>query len=276
MLIKKTQFFIPRYDDNDDGNSNSDAGDSGNTDAGNGATGNVSDSNAGSGDNTDAGEKDKKFTQSDVNRFMAEEKRKLREQNDKLIQELETIKSSAGMTEKEKSRLENQIEEIRTQSMTEKEKAQREKKKLEAESNKTITEFKEKSEKWEKLYTEEKITRTLMDAAVEQDAFSPQQIVQILRGSTRLVEEEDGSIIPKVRFDDVDKDGKPVTLELSGSEAVKRMKDLPENYGNLFKNGATGGLGSMNVGSRGKSSYNLSDPVEYRKHRKEIIANVKK
>ena len=274
MLIKKTLYFIPRYGDEDSGSdSNADSNADGNAD------GNVDGANSTNSTNSteDSGEdKGKKFSQSDVNRFMAEEKRKLRDQNNKLIKELETLKSSAGMTEKEKSKLEQQIEEIRTQSMTEKERAQREKKKLEKESSEKIKALEEKSTKWEKLYTDEKITRSLMDAAVEHDAFSPQQIVQILRTNTRLVEnEEDGSIEPKVRFNDVDKDGKPVTLELAGSDAVKRMKDLPDQYGNLFKSGATGGLGSMNVGSRGKNSYNLKDPSEYRKHRKEIIANVR-
>jgi hypothetical protein len=220
-------------------------------------------------------ENPKTFTQDDVNRFIAEDKKKLREQNDRLIKELETIKSSAGMTEKEKEKLESQIEELRTQSMTEKERSQREKEKLETTMKTQVTELESRAKKWETLYTEEKITRSLMDASVENEAFSPVQIVQILSNNTRLIEDkETGTLVPKVRFNDVDKEGKPVTLELSTTEAVKRMKDLPDRYGNLFKSNIIGGLGSMNYSGTEKG-YNIKDPEEYRKYRQVIKSQAK-
>ena len=223
---------------------------------------------AGSGEGAGAGAGDgkgKTFTQEDVNRILADDKRKLREQNDKLIKDLDALKNSSSMSEAEKSKLASQIEALQTQSMTEKEKAQREKEKIEKDLSKTIETITKERDDWSMRCEKYMKQNELNIAANENDAFNAQQIVQILEPNTKLVEnQENGSLEIKVRFDDVDKDDKPVTLELAPKEAVKRMKDLPDRFGNLFKNNATGGLGSMNTSTNGKASVNLKDPAAYR------------
>ncbi len=65
-------------------------------------------------------------------------------------------------------------------------------------------------------------------------------------------------------------DGKPVTLDVSVKDAVKRMREMDE-YANLFIGDGTGGTGGS---TRNSSGGNLNvaelakDPVKYREARK--------
>ena len=49
------------------------------------------------------------------------------------------------------------------------------------------------------------------------------------------------------------KEGKPVTLELTPAEAVKRMSEMDE-YLNLFKGKGSGGIGGTNRGGGNKGA----------------------
>ncbi|KKK45456.1 hypothetical protein LCGC14_3165440, partial [marine sediment metagenome] len=133
---------------------------------------------------------------------------------------------------------------------------------------------------WKKLFTNSTIERSITDAAASSNAFSPRQIVAILGRDTQLVEVLDsegkptGSLEPKVRFSDKDKEGKPVTLELSPDEAVKRMREMDE-YLNLFRGDGAGGAGLRSQpGGKKPDLKNLAqDPVAWRKARKEGTVN---
>ena len=68
---------------------------------------------------------------------------------------------------------------------------------------------------------------------------------------TRLVEDIDpktgkssGRFNSVVDFPDVDAEGLPTISVMSPKDAVKRMKALPDIYGNLFKSGVVSGIGS--------------------------------
>ena len=78
-------------------------------------------------------------------------------------------------------------------------------------------------------------------------------------------------MIAKVEFSDTDKEGKPVTLDLTIAEAVKRMSEMDE-YANLFKSEGTGGVGGVNRGSSkplDAKKIAATDPALYRKLRAE-------
>ncbi len=98
-----------------------------------------------------------------------------------------------------------------------------------------------------------------------------------MHSHTRLVEDLDaegrstGEFIPKVKFNDTDAEGKPITLDLTAKEAVKRMKELPERFGNLFKSNLSGGLGgSQSVGNKPLDGERLKNMDEYRKQREKL------
>ena len=148
------------------------------------------------------------------------------------------------------------------------------KKKLESELTSRIKEADAKAEKNWNLYQDATIKRSITDAAMSNEAFRPKQIVTVLEKLTHLVEDKDedgkglGTYTPRVKFPDV-KEGKPVTLDFTVDEAVRRMKDLPDEYGNLFKSGVSGGLGG-NSGSGGSGNNDATaptDPAKYRQWR---------
>ena len=73
-----------------------------------------------------------------------------------------------------------------------------------------------------------------------------------------------------ISFADKDTEGKPVTLELSPQDAVKRMSEM-DQYLNLFKGDGSGGLGaSSRPGGKPADIVELSkDPKKYRQARKD-------
>jgi hypothetical protein len=123
------------------------------------------------------------------------------------------------------------------------------------------------------------VARSLQDAAVMADAFQPSQVVTLLKHMTRLVEEVDdktgkstGRFQIVVDFPDVDADGNPTIAVHTPAGAVKRMKDLPETYGNLFKSGVVSGIGANSStgvmpGSNGKIDLRKLTPAQYRELR---------
>ena len=72
-----------------------------------------------------------------------------------------------------------------------------------------------------------------------------------------------------VKFQDVDSKGRPVMVELSPSEVVKRMTEISE-YQNLFKGKGTGGVGGSGSQQQQKGSLAAlaKDPKAYREARK--------
>jgi len=224
-----------------------------------------------------AGGGSKQFNQDDVNRFLASEKRKWKEQQQKAIDELEALRAKANLTEEERQQYDDRIEQMKNELLTKEQLTQKEKQKMEKQYKKQIEDLTGERDAWQGRFTEATITRAITDAAVSNDAYVPGQIVAIVRPNTRLIEELDkegkptGHMIPVVKLNDTDKDGKPVTLELSPSEAIKRMKEM-DDYLNLFKGEGTGGIGGMNRGGSTKQmdlKKLAKDPAAYRAARKE-------
>jgi len=112
----------------------------------------------------------------------------------------------------------------------------------------------------------------LQDAAVAHESFSPSQIVTLLKPQTKMVEKTGekgkglGEYEPMVDFADIDLEtGAPLMTRRTPEEAVKRMKELPHLYGNLFKsNSATGGLAP---GANGQIDVRKLSPTQYREIR---------
>jgi hypothetical protein len=131
------------------------------------------------------------------------------------------------------------------------------------------------------MYRDSTVQRSSQDAAVKNDAFSPSQIVTLLKPMTKLVEVLDpitkrptGQYEVQIEMMEVN----PKTNELekmvrSPEDAVKRMKELPEQYGNLFKSGVVSGIGSGSAtggvapGQGGKIDVRKLTPAQYREIR---------
>jgi hypothetical protein len=222
-------------------------------------------------------EEKKLFTQEQVNSFLAEEKRKLKKQTEQQIAQLEELKQSKSLSDKEKADLQAKIEELTNLSLTKEQLAEKEKKKLTEEYSKTISNLNSELENWKNLFATSTIERAIMDEAIRNEAFNPAQIVALLKPATRLAEVTDnegnpipGQFVARIKFPDTDKEGKPITLDLTVQEALKRMKEQTEYYGNLFKSGLTGGIGGTNDRTTNNLDVSKMTHEEYLKFRKKL------
>jgi hypothetical protein len=230
---------------------------------------------SGGGDDTLTGGNadDKKFSQKDVNGLLAKERRRLQTENQTLVTKLQELQSKVG-TPEEKAELQTQIDNLQSKYMTDSEKAKQREADLLRQSKQEREALTAERDTWKTRFTSSTIERDITDAAAKAEAFNGQQIVALLRDKTQLAEElgEDGKptgrLIPTVEWDDVDGDKKPVKLKITVSEAVERMKKK-DDYLNLFKSTATGGIGGNgNKGNgKGKDPAKMS-PAEYREWRK--------
>jgi len=246
---------------------------SGNASGNAGATGNAGGQQGG---------KQNTFTQDDVNRFLAEDKRKHQTALSQMEAKLHEALADKSMTEATRKALEENLAAVQGQMRTKEQQLAHEKKQLEAAHHGELTELKKKLVFWEGLYRESTIDRALQDAAVKNDAFNPSQVVILLRSNTKLLEEVDetsgtttGRYRPVVEMEGNDpKTGDPVKLSCTPEEAVKRMKELPDVYGNLFKSGVVSGIGAGTAtggtpGKGGKIDVSKLTPAQYRKIRSE-------
>lgn len=217
----------------------------------------------------------KTFTQADVDRVVSErlnrEKKAFQSEKEKLVGQLQELESAKGLSDEERTALSTRIEELQTSMMTKEELSAKEKKKLEQKAAADLEASKAEISKWQGLYTNSTIERAITDAAASAEAFRPGQIVALLKPATRLVE-ENGQLVTKVKFDGKDKDGKPVQLDLTVDQAIKQMKETPEEFGNLFKSGVTPGLGGAGSAGEGAGEPDLikmaKDPAKWIEWRK--------
>lgn len=240
----------------------------------------------GSGSESEGGDKSaQKFTQEDVNRFLAEERRKEQKKNEKLEQQYAKLLENQNLSAVERAELEKDRDEMRAQFQTKEQKLLADKKRVESELTLKLEEATKRANSTWQMYEQETIHRSLLDAASKHEAYNPQQLTTMLRNQSKLVEEKDDNGKPTGRFavmvelsDQDAESGSPITTTRTPDEAVKRMKELPDLYGNLFKSGVVSGLGGssatggMTPGSNGRLSRDQIaklSPTQYRKIREE-------
>lgn len=231
-------------------------------DPGSGDAGDGGDPGAGTGAGSG-----KTFTQDDVNKMLAADKRKHQAQLQKVEQQLQSLTQNTQLSQQERADLESSLEDVRKQLRTKEQQAAIEKKNLEEGYKTRLSEAEKKAQEWESRYTNETIGRSLTDAAVSGDAFNPMQVVELLRSRTKLVEGK-----PMVDFEDTHAEtGERITTQLSPSDAIKRMRELSTVYGNLFKSNVVSGIGGGGAGSgasgTGKVDVTKLTPEQYRELR---------
>jgi hypothetical protein len=223
------------------------------------------------------------FTQDDLNRFLAEDRRKAEAKHQATLAQYEARLTEAlndkTMTEDTRKALEENLEAVRGQLRTKEQQLAHEKKQLEDAHSAEVIDLKKKVNFWESLYKDSTVERALQDAAVRNEAFNSSQIVVLLKPNTKLLEVVDettgkttGTYKPMVEMDDVDpKTGDPVKMVRTPEEAVKRMKELPETYGNLFKTNVVSGIGAGGAPNPGLGSGRVDvrklTPQQYRELR---------
>jgi len=261
-------------------------GDGGTGDGGTG-DGGTGDGGTGDGGTGDGGSKptlkkliEQHGLQDEMNTLMATNRKTLTQKNQELVTQLTQLRETATMSTQAKEELEDRIEELQTQFMSKEEIAKRETENLSKNHAVNIDKLTSETKKWQGLYATSTIERSILDAAVGGEAIQPSHLVTMLGQNTQIVEELDaagqgkGKYKTIVKFSDIDSDGNPVILELPPKEAITRMKELPDQYGYLFKGNAAGGLGADSGGGSGRSERApklqelMEDPVKYAEWRK--------
>lgn len=228
-------------------------------------------------------EETKTFTQDQVNELMARDRRKNQEAQKRIVGQLEEYQKVAKLTADEKEALEKQIDELRQQTMSAEELAKQAADKTAKEHATIISQLESEKEQWRNRHDNLVIESAITRASVQHGAVDPDQILAVLRTKQlKMVDvlgddgKPSGMSVPRVKLPDVNKEGKPIELDLTVEDAVKRMKDL-DKYANLFKNSKVGGMG--NSGSTKTGKINLieiakTDPKRYRqlvKERPELL-----
>lgn len=224
-----------------------------------------------------------KFTpiqQQKLNALIAEERRKQESTNRTLVEQLEQLKKSSGMSEQEKANLQARIDELTATYTTKEQQQQTEYQKLEKKLETETKKAKETVDTLTKQLHNKYKQVDLSEAAASHKAISGKQVVTILWDQTVVEEALDengrptGELVTRVNFEGKDKEGKPVKLKLSPKDAVKAMTEMPDEYGNLFENTSRGGLGqggNQPGGGNGRIP-NIEDmsPQDYAKYRQQI------
>lgn len=224
-----------------------------------------------------AGAADKKFTQDEVNTFLAREKRRYDENNKKLIQQLEAIQADKKTTDEVRNQLELQLDELRQANMSAEEKTALALKKAQKEAEAKLNEVSTTAKTWQDRHHSLQIGYEIQTAFSAADTVpgSLPMVESFLRPRTRLVEvmDEDGkptgNYKPVVKMNVLNKDGKPTELDLTIPEAVKAMKDDVDNFGFIFNSTARAGVGgSAGSGSGKKPNVATMSPSQYMEARK--------
>lgn len=244
-----------------------DGDDSGDT----GGTGNLPNDPPG-GDGGNGGGEEKRFTQADLNKILAEDKRKHQERYSTLENSYQELLQNQNLTTEERDTLKSRLEDVQKSLRTKEQQAEYERKQAEEKYQNELKTQTARASHWENLFKQETIARSLQDAAGAADAFNSNQIVGLLRPFTEL-KDQDGKLTPMVDFPDIDeKTGEEVSTLRTPMDAVKRMRELPKVYGNLFKSNVVSGVGAgQGTGpSDDHLDYANMDAETYRQHRAAI------
>lgn len=216
----------------------------------------------------------KLLTQDEVNAIVAKERRESEAKTASHIKELETLKKSQSMSEKDRQQLQARIDEMQNSLLTKEQLAAKERERLETQHKQSQESLKAERDVWQNRFHKSTINTAIVSEASRAEAFDPEGLIALLAPDTRLVEETDSdgkgtdNFVPKIKFKDTDSEGKPVALDLTVPETIKRMKEVPR-FAYLFKSTAVGGLGAAApVNSGGRPDVSKMSPAQYREHRK--------
>jgi hypothetical protein len=215
---------------------------------------------------------DKTFTQTELNEFLARDKRKHQERYQQLEAEHKQLLQNQNLTKEDRDKLEARLADLQAQNRTKDQQAEFERKKAREAHEAELEEARQAARMWEGKYKTETVVRALQDAASSADAYNPSHIVQLLRPDTEL-KEVDGELVPMVNFADIDeKTGDNIRTLCSPADAVKRMQQLPKIHGNLFKSNVVAGVGAgqADVSNAGDVDYSTMTHEDYRKNREAI------
>ena len=224
------------------------------------------------------------FSQEELNKFLADDRRKHLEKYTKLEDSYKKILADKNLASEQRVKLETELQDLQKSFRTKEQQAEYERKQQKERYEQELNEARQSATQWENMFKSSVVDRSLLDAATTNEAFNPHQIVEILRPRTKMADHTDkdgnatGQLVPMIDFPDIDeKSGEKIITLRTPEEAVQRMKELPNFYGNLFRANVVSGVGSgaatggalPGTGGRIDPAKLAADPELYRRLRKE-------
>lgn len=228
--------------------------------------------NPGSAEGNDGKPQFSKEQQEYINSLVAAEKRRVKDQVSSQIskakEDVDLALKAKQTTEEQAQKYQSQLDEITSQLMSKEELAKREKLRLEQEHTQKMQEALKAKSELETKYQQTLVNHAIAAAVTEHKGLSAIQFELMFGRNAKLVDDK-----PIISFEDRNTEGERIVSELHPSEALKRMRELPELYGNLFERDGSGGVGG-NGTEPGKLGDGKVDPsslsfAEYQKLRKE-------
>lgn len=219
------------------------------------------------GNSSNSGGGNRAFSQEDVNRMLAEDRRRHQERYQTLEASYQELLQNQQLSAEERDKLSKSYEDLQKQFRTKEQQLAYEKKQAEEEAQKRIDELSQKGNFWETKYRHEKLVIGLQEAAVKHDAYNPKQLITQLLPQAKLVEQLDskgkptGDFRPMVEMTVLsDETGQEEVLQMTPDEAISLMKQSAE-HGNLFKNNVRDGIGA----SSGTGSMSGDGTIDHKK-----------
>ncbi len=187
--------------------------------------------------------------------------------------------ANQSLSTEQRKQLEDKLEDLQKTFLSKEQQLEHDKTKLETEMSEKVSILEEELKGWESKYKSSLVDRALQDAAIKNDAFNPDQILTILQPMTKIIELQDengagtGEWTTIVDLLDVDtKTGEPIITRRTPDDAVKRMRELPVQFGNLFTSNVVSGIGTGVASGGGASKGNIDarnlSPAQYMEMRK--------
>jgi uncharacterized coiled-coil protein SlyX len=190
------------------------------------------------------GDAEKKFSQLDLNTFLAVDKRKHQAQLHRVEKMLEEVSAAHTAKDARVSELETQLaaikEEIQTANLTAEQKAERAHKQHVEQLTGKLTAEQKAAQDWKSRCERSAIRQAITDAAVANGA-DPKQMIRLLEASSRVTFDESGNN-PRVEFD-LDNGDQVVTYPMG--PGVGELKLKPE-FQPFFRANSVGGSGTNN------------------------------
>ena len=201
-----------------------------------------------------------RFSQSDLNKCLAEDRRRHQAQVTKIQQTLEETLTSKNLTAQERDSLQERLDGMKHEFRTKEEQQAHERKQLEDGYKAKLSEESKAKTTWETKFKQALVEQELGRAAAGADAFNPGTVVTILREHHRIEQVKDektGQFTGDYRVVidlPVKTETGVVKMPLDPVAAVAKLR-TDQEHANLWKANLVGGIGSNSgaaTGANGK------------------------
>ena len=231
--------------------------------------------------------KEKTFTQEEVNGIIQGRLQKVEEKSkqeiNELLTKLEKLEQSVTLSDTDRETLQSEIKALKNSKLSVEEQRAREVEELQKTLQATTETLSKREMEIRREYEDYRITQELRDAAIVNDARTPDQLIRLLKADTRIKPVLDDQGKPTgnsqvlVAVEEKTKDGQTIVIEVPPMEAIKKLRQMSDVWGNQFNSRSRPGLDEMSHGDRysgpGDDKLSLKDYEAYKNSsaRKKLI-----